>query len=908
MDDDFHQYGGSSIQAARILARLFAAIRVRVPFERFMANATPAGVARLIENELGEAIANDIARAWSERRATGSAEAEARYSAVVVRAGLDVALELPATDRMPSFGQNSLWFFQRMRPDSATYNLAYAYRLRGPLRIDALRAALRDVVAANEALRSAFAEEHGQLCVTVTPEHACAFEVPVQAIADEQIQAFVDELARRPFDLAAAPLFRASIGTVGPEDNVVVLVVHHIVFDGWSRQLLLGQIAGSYWRRMRGDQESGIPASSSPTAFAELQRRWMNSNEGSSALAFWRQKLDNIRVPISIPTDYPRPEIHTHGGRKVSQRLDRELSARIDIFARELDSTPFATLLAAFKLLLKAKGVEDLIVGVPFVNREHPELESTIGYFVNMVAVRTEYEDSQSAAAVIAVETNAVNQAISRGSYPFDRLVSDLAVPRSLACNPVFQVVFNLLGDEWDRLSLFGIDAEGITVDNGGSQVDLSIAARRDSSGYTLTWEYCDALFAASTITAWQQEYVSILRALSADAATTVASAVAGVRRFAAEQQNKSNEAARSSRIDRLRKRSTTMLPGQAIARGALHRREINRAAVTVEQQVFDDIGFVKIEPSVRGLDPVAWAAEHTTALRGKLIECGGILFRGFDIHGDVAFRDFFHAVCGELNEYAHRVTKRTQVGDSFVYTSTDHPKTLDLSLHNETSYTKRWPAQIGFYCDVPSKEGGQTPIADSRKVLAALPEDLVTRFSERQLLYVRNSGNSIELPWQETFQTQSRLDVERYCKSQEMAFEWKPDGQLRTLQRCHVLARHPTTGDAVWFNQAHLMHRSAYPPGVIERMFAATADEDLPFNVFFGDRTPISDADIANINDSYQRNARCFDWQRGDVMILDNMLIAHGRRPFDGERRILVAMSGTITASDGALAPAERH
>ena len=181
---------------------------------------------------------------------------------------------------------------------------------------------------------------------------------------------------------------------------------------------------------------------------------------------------------------------------------------------------------------------------------------------------------------------------------------------------------------------------------------------------------------------------------------------------------------------------------------------------------------------------------------------------------------------------------------------------------------------------------------------------DALARFSENQLLYMRNSGNAIELTWQETFQTDDKAEVEQFCRSHEMDFEWKSDGQLRTMQQCHIMARHPVTGVPVWFNQAHLMHRSAYPPGVIDGMFAETPDDELPFNVFFSDKKPIPDTDISLINDVFRNEAHAFDWQKNDVMILDNMLMAHGRRPFDGERRILVAMSGTVTATEAPLAP----
>jgi alpha-ketoglutarate-dependent taurine dioxygenase len=913
LDDDFHAFGGSSVQAARILGRLRGVVRTHIPYDAFMSEATPAGLAGSISGRLGAAVANDVARTWATMQATRDDQSLKHYEDVLADANLDRAIELPAPTDTPSFGQKSLWFFQQLQPDCASYNLTFAYRLRGPLRLDALSAALNDVVAANESLRSAFVEKDGQPVVKVAPRDTCLVDPTTETITEQGIKDFVDQCARRPFDLSEAPLLRASIGSIGSDDNVLVLDVHHIVFDGWSRRLLLNQVAQSYWYHVQGAPQTALETFSY-RAFSALQRSWMESDAAASSLDFWRERLSNINSPMPLPTTQPRPDTHPNTGHKQVQQIERDLSGCIDSFARDARSTPFVTLLVGIKLLLMSKHVEDLIVGVPFVNRDRPEFESSIGYFVNMVVVRSRYERTMSMRELVELETDVVNQAISHGNYPFDRLVSDLSVPRSLAHNPLYQVIFNLLGDEWDELSLKGVKSEVLTADNGASQVDLSVAARRSGGVYTLTWEYCDALFTAETITVWQQEYREILCKMTANPELGVDAVLTSVRALAEQRTKEASQASRTSRIDRLRKARSSTKTADAAANAQHRSRTISRAqrrrvdlsALTKEQALFDDLSVIKIETAVRSLDPVAWAADHGATIRDKLIHCGGILFRGFDIENATDFESFFRTVCGPLNEYTHRVTKRSQPGESFVYTSTDHPKTLDLALHNETSYTKQWPAQIGFYCDLPSREGGQTPIADSRRVLAALPKDLVARFSKNQLLYMRNSGNSIELPWKETFQTDDKTSVEEFCRSHDIEFEWTSNGELRTSQCCHVMARHPQTGDTIWFNQAHLMHRSAYPPGVIDRMFADTPDDELPFNVFFGDRTQIPDADVALINDTYSTHARTFLWQKGDVMILDNMLMAHGRRPFEGDRKILVAMAGTISAADVALVSTE--
>jgi len=297
------------------------------------------------------------------------------------------------------------------------------------------------------------------------------------------------------------------------------------------------------------------------------------------------------------------------------------------------------------------------------------------------------------------------------------------------------------------------------------------------------------------------------------------------------------------------------------------------------------------VTPAVAGVDLRAWASASRSRVEDLLHRHGALLFKGFGIATVEQFEGFVDAACGPLLDYRHRVTRRTQLGGR-VYSSTDHPPSLDLGLHNETSYTRPWPMRIAFFCVQAAPEGGETPLADSRRVLERIPESVRTRFADRKLLYLRNSGDSVELSWQETFQTDSREDVERQCRESGMDCEWRADGRLRTRQVCHAVARHPATGEIVWFNQAHLFHSSCYTPGLLERMYADAAPEDLPYNVYFGDGAAISAEELRLVRRAYDEETRVFAWEEGDVLLLDNMLVAHGRRPYRGPRRIAVAMA----------------
>jgi alpha-ketoglutarate-dependent taurine dioxygenase len=159
-------------------------------------------------------------------------------------------------------------------------------------------------------------------------------------------------------------------------------------------------------------------------------------------------------------------------------------------------------------------------------------------------------------------------------------------------------------------------------------------------------------------------------------------------------------------------------------------------------------------------------------------------------------------------------------------------------------------------------------------------------------LMYVRNYGTGLDLPWQEVFQTSSKAAVADYCRRADIELEWIDDDQLRTRQQCQVVAQHPKTGESVWFNQAHLLHASRLPAEVRDWLLCAYGEEGLPRNVYFADGSQIDPGMLDEISTVYEHNAVVFSWQAGDVMLLDNMLAAHGRRPFAGKRRVMVGMA----------------
>jgi alpha-ketoglutarate-dependent taurine dioxygenase len=301
--------------------------------------------------------------------------------------------------------------------------------------------------------------------------------------------------------------------------------------------------------------------------------------------------------------------------------------------------------------------------------------------------------------------------------------------------------------------------------------------------------------------------------------------------------------------------------------------------------------------------DPVPWGRDNRDRIEELVAGHGALLLRGFDVHGPDHLQRFVEAVAGELLEYTYRSTPRTQV-EGRVYTSTEYPADRTIPMHNENAYSRSWPSRLFFYSERVAEEGGRTPLADSHRVYLAVPPEVRQRFEASGVMYVRNYGEGVDLPWSDVFQTSDRGEVERFCEGAGIEYEWKPGDGLRTRQVCQATLRHPVRGMPVWFNQAHLFHVSALEPEVRAALGELLADEDLPRNAFFGDGSAIPAADLDAVRAAFDGETFSFPWQEGDLLIVDNMAVAHGRTPFRGERKVRVAMSGAASV-DSMATPA---
>jgi amino acid adenylation domain-containing protein len=496
-DDSFFALGGHSLLAVQALSRVRRAFGVEPPIHRLFEAPTVAGLAREIAAALEAGPGGPAAAALPP----------------LERVRRDRPLPL-------SFAQQRLWFLDRMAPGSAAYNIPLALRLKGALAPGALAAALTEIARRHEALRTTFAtadEMPVQVIaprLDLTPSWVDLAGLPT-ATRNAETHRLVDADAARPFDLARGPLLRITLLALAPAEHVALLTLHHIISDGWSMGVFVGELAAIYGAYRTG---AASPLPELPFQYADFvgwQRRWLTGERLDAQLDYWRERLAGVHV-LELPTDRPRPPVQTFRGATLPLALGREAAARLRRLAGRQGVTPFMLLLAAWQTLLwRHSGQDDILVGSPVAGRGHLETEGLIGFFINTLVLRTTVPGDPGFRDLVAQVREVALGAYAHQDIPFERLVEELAPRRDVGRPPLFQVVFALQHAAVSRLELPGLTLEPLDAAIDTAKVDLTLALSEEESGLEGGIEYNRDLFDRTTVARLSGHLLHLLGALA---------------------------------------------------------------------------------------------------------------------------------------------------------------------------------------------------------------------------------------------------------------------------------------------------------------------------------------------------------------------------------------------------------
>nr|WP_245171765.1 MupA/Atu3671 family FMN-dependent luciferase-like monooxygenase [Burkholderia sp. AcTa6-5] len=841
---DFHRAGGNSLIALQVLAQANARFGVEVTLRDFYRSPTPAGHLRSILAHGARAFECTLTRVPRQR------------------------------EYATSFAQRAMLILDAME-DAAhgAYHDHVVLDLEGPLSTDSLRRAFAALLQRHRVFTTAYRFEAGdylQVWRDVVPPDFRIVEA--EAAQHERIlRAFVDE----PFDLAGGRVIRALLLPAGANDHRFCIAIHHVVSDGVTLRLVLDELLRHYQRAAGGHCVDAAEAHWQYIDFADWQRRRVDTRR-EALEAFWSDRLASGRAapPTGAAGASPRPGPPPAGHLRieigaVATRIVGELVA--DHHVGEL-----AVLIAPLCLVLKQNNPDGPVtIATDARNRQRPEFEHIPGMMVNQLLLSIRVPDAGGLDDVLQACQAHLSGAFSHQEYPYERLVALSRTLTKRAGTALFDVKF-VLNEAREPATVPGFHIVERSLPPRVAKFGILINIARDADRFSGSIVFDSVRYSAEAIRTLWETYLGVLERLPA---------MVDVReeRHTLSTQRIRGDAPPSS--------APALL---AHLRNA-HRQPLatTRVALRVVAQA-PDCPVPRIEPNHPGVSLATVIENQQRTLVELVRRHGAVLLRGFSDVTAAGLARVATDLCGELVQYTERSTPRTRLSDT-LYTATEYPSHQRIDLHNENAYAHRWPGTLFFWCARPAPSGGETLLADSRRVLARLPPALRDTFLRKGVLYRRELGPPLGMAWQYVFQCDRREEVDALCRAAGYKVVWRSDERVSLSRVAQAVATHPVTGDACWFNHALFFHESSLPSGIRDGLRTLYGDSYLPHASFYGDGSPIDPQALADLRAAHRHCERKLPLQKDDVLIIDNLLMAHGRCAYEGPRDIRLTMGKTI-------------
>jgi amino acid adenylation domain-containing protein len=530
VDDNFFDLGGHSLLATQVISRLRRELNIELPLRTMFESTTAA--------KLSDYIAQS-------RKSKPTPVAPP-----ITRVSRDLPLPL-------SFAQQRLWVLDQLQPNNPLYNIPRAIRMKGKLNVTALERALNEIVRRHESQRTTFSVVNREPVQVIAP--SLTIVVPVHdltSLPPDQRETVARQIAaqeaQQPFDLRKGPLVRAALIRIGEDDHVLLLTMHHIVSDAWSAGVFVTELSDLY-QAFAGGKPSLLKELPIQYAdYAAWQRNWLRGEVLDGQLKYWREQLKGAPPVVELPSDHPRPAVQSFHGALETVPLAGDVSRAVAAFSQEHGATVFMTLLAGFQAMLaRHSGQEQIVVGTDLANRATIETERLIGFFINVLPLKTDLSGNPTFTELLSRVREVALGAYAHQDTPFDKLVEELQPERNLSHNPLVQVLFVMQNIPRQRRELAGLTLEPFAMPLAWSKFDLAVFMVDEGQRLVSHWLYSTDLFERSTILRLAANFETLLGHAVASPETRL-SALEMVSNTEKERQNQEKKERKHSQLKKL--------------------------------------------------------------------------------------------------------------------------------------------------------------------------------------------------------------------------------------------------------------------------------------------------------------------------------------------------------------------